>query len=68
MFSELVKAISEHPDFEELWEAGVGPEKTLYIAFTTGQRVQSETFDAVDGSLVVIDRNADGQVCGIEIT
>jgi uncharacterized protein DUF2283 len=67
-FSELVKVISEHPDFEEFWEAGVEPEKALYIVFEAGHRVESETFEAVDGSLVVLDRNADGQVCGIEIT
>lgn len=66
-FSELVQAISAHPDASR-WEAGVEPEVSPYIAFATGRKVQSETLEAADGSMIVIDRDADGQVCGIEIT
>ena len=66
-FSELIKAIAEYPDASG-WEAGVEPEVALYIAFATGRKVQSETFEAADGSVIVIDRDADGLVCGIEIT
>jgi hypothetical protein len=66
-FSELVKAISAHPSAPG-WEAGVEPEVALYISFATGRKVQSETLEAADGSLIVIDRDDDGQVCGIEIT
>lgn len=66
-FTDLVRAVSEHPDAPR-WEAGVKPSETLYIAFESGRDVQSETFEAADGSMIVIDRDADGQVCGIEIT
>lgn len=66
-FSELVEAIAAHPDAAR-WKAGVEPEVALYIAFATGRTVQSETFEAADGSVIVIDRDADGLVCGIEIT
>lgn len=48
-------------------EGGVEPEVALYISFAAGPKVQSEVLEAADGSLIVIDRNADGQVCGIEI-
>lgn len=66
-FSELAQAVSAHPDASK-WEAGVEPEVALYISFASGRKVESETFEAVDGSMIVIDRDADGQVCGIEIT
>jgi hypothetical protein len=66
-FYDLVKAISAHPDAAG-WEAGVKPEVALYISFATCGEVTSETFEAADGSSIVIDRDADGRVCGIEIT
>jgi uncharacterized protein DUF2283 len=66
-FTDLVKAVAEHPDAPR-WEAGVKPGEALYIAFASGRDVQSETFEAADGSMIVIDRDAGGQVCGIEIT
>jgi hypothetical protein len=65
--AELIDAVVGHPDSGK-WADGVKPEHALYIAFASGQSVQSETFDAADGSLIVLDVNADGQVCGIEIT
>lgn len=66
-FADLVRAVAEHPDAPR-WEADVEPGEALYIAFASGRKVESETFEAADGSLIVIDRDADGQVCGIEIT
>jgi hypothetical protein len=65
-FTELVKALSEHPDAAE-WQAGVVPGQALHISFVTGHEVRSETFEAADGSTIVLDVDADGQVCGIEI-
>jgi hypothetical protein len=68
--SELVRVLSEHPEFRERWLAGVPAEKALCIVLgggATDVEVESETFDAADGSLVVLDRDPEGRVYGIEI-
>lgn len=74
---ELVQALKEHPAYFERWHSGVGADQSLYISLSEDQAgeeipltefVESEDFDAADGSLVVLDRDSQGRVRGIEIT
>lgn len=67
---ELIQVLAEHPDYRERWLADVPAEQALYIALSeerAEQQLESETFDGVDGSFVVLDRDTDGRVWGIEI-
>lgn len=70
---DLIRALSEHPDYNQRWRAGVPAEQALYITLGDGTEkperpLDSEDFDAIDGSLVVLDRDSEGRVRGIEIT
>lgn len=68
--NDLVQVLAEHPEYRERWLADVPAEKALYIKLAEGRQerqLESETYDAVDVALVVLDRDSDGRVCGIEI-
>jgi uncharacterized protein YuzE len=69
-FRELVRIIREHPDYSKRWLADVDAKEALYISLceTAAPPLESETFDGADGSLVVLDRDSNGLVRGIEIT
>ena len=68
--SELVEMLKQHPRYLPAWELGVPAEQALYVTF--GERepgsVESSVLDVVDGRHLVIDRDKDGLVRGIEIT
>lgn len=69
--SELIDLVASHPDYRERWFADVPAGQALYISLgqPSGERqLESETFNAVDGSHVVVDIDGDGRVCGVEIT
>lgn len=68
--SELTELLASHPEYRQRWFSGVPAEQALYISLgkpSGAPQVESETFDAIDGSHVVIDIDTDGRVCGIEI-
>lgn len=69
--SDLIRVLAEHPSYAERWLADVPADQALYVILSdersTGQ-LQSETFEGVDGSIVVLDRDSEGRVYGIEIT
>jgi hypothetical protein len=69
--NELMQVLEQHPDYFERWSAGVSAKQTLHISLRPDERdvpqLQSEGYDGIDGSHVVVDRDADGLVWGIEI-
>lgn len=68
---ELVRVLMEHPDYYQRWHRDVSPGQALYISFGGAEPespLESETYDAVDGSVVVVDRDSAGVVWGLEIT
>ncbi len=68
---ELIDLLASHPDYQDRWFSGVPADQALYISLgkpSPERQLESETFDAVDGSHVVVDVDGDGRVCGIEIT
>jgi hypothetical protein len=67
-FAELVRALKQAADYDK-WEGGVPAEKALYIRLSENpqENLESESFDGIDGSHVVLDKDSDGKVCGIEI-
>ena len=66
---ELVSLIKEHPKYYSTWMLEVPPEQALYLRFTEDlvKGVDSEVLEIIDGSDLVIDRDSDGKVVGIEI-
>lgn len=68
--SELARLIMASPDYTQRWHDGLPATNSLYVAFTSGPSagLVSDTLEAVDGSLIVLDRDSDGRVCGIEIS
>jgi len=70
-FHELVRVLSEHPDYYRRWHKDVPARQSLDISFTdeTPDRpLVSKIFDAGDGSTVVLDCASEGRVWIIEIT
>jgi hypothetical protein len=70
IYFAAIEALTAHPNYRERWLAGVPAEQALYIALSEEKAtrpLESETYEGVDGSLVVLDRDADGRVRGIEI-
>ncbi len=67
--SELVDIIRQHPDYRERWEKGADAAQALYIRFADGDgsTVESQVFEAADGSELVIDVESSGKVRGVEI-
>jgi hypothetical protein len=67
--SELIEVLKRHPDYLTKWELEVPAEQALYVSF--GERepgsVDSTVMDMVDGRQLVIDRDKDGRVRGIEL-
>lgn len=67
--SELIEVVKQHPSYRATWELGVPAEQALYVSF--GERepgsVESSVLDVVDGHRLVIDRDKEGRVRGIEI-
>ncbi|HHK42402.1 MAG TPA: DUF2283 domain-containing protein [Planctomycetaceae bacterium] len=66
---ELVALIKKEPEYKERWELDVPAEQALYIRFAKGEQrgVKSEVLEAANGSEIVLDRDADGRIAGIEI-
>ncbi len=66
--TELIEILKQHPSYQAK-ELGVPAEQALYIAF--GERepgsVESTVMEIVDGHQLVIDRDKDGRVRGIEV-
>ena len=67
-YRELVAWLKQHPKYKE-FEKGVDAEIALYISFGKPRElpVESETFDLLDGSTLVVDHEKDGTVVGLEI-
>lgn len=67
-FAELVEIVKQHPSYQAR-KLGVPAEQALYVSF--GDRepasVESTVMDIVDGHQLVIDRDGEGRVRGIEI-
>ena len=65
---QLIDAIKLHPDYRE-WEDGVPADEALYVVFSSKSPggVESDVHDAVNGLHIVIDRDGDGRIYGIEI-
>lgn len=66
--AELVEMLKQHPSYP-MKELGVPAEQALYVSFGERQigNVESMVLDIVDGRQLVIDRDREGRVCGIEI-
>lgn len=66
---ELIRIIKSHPDYLQKWELGTPAEQALYIKFSEEKLMdlQSDDYETLDGSTLVIDKNQENQVFGIEI-
>jgi hypothetical protein len=66
--AELIKILKQHPSYQAM-ELGVPAEQALYIAFAEREpgSVESTVMDIVDGHQLIIDRDKDGRVRGIEV-
>lgn len=69
-YQELVEWIAKHPEYGSKLEQGVSANQVLYIRFGRPKRtpVESDTFTTADGLQLVVDREKDGTVVGVEIT
>jgi hypothetical protein len=69
--NELIEVLEQHPDYFERWWADVSAKQALRVSLRPDERdvpqLQSEAYDGIDGSHVVVDRDADGLVWAIEI-
>jgi hypothetical protein len=67
-YSDLLVLLKQCPNYKDLC-MGVDAETSLYIRFATPKQipVESETMTLADGSQLVIDREKDGTVVGLEI-
>ena len=65
---QLIEAIKLHPDYPE-WEDGVSADEALYVVFSSKflAGVESDVHDAVNGLTIVIDKDGEGRIYGIEI-
>lgn len=68
-YQDLLAWLKQHPDYKNQ-RMGVDAETSLYIRFSTPKQtpVESDTMPLADGSQLVIDREKDGTVVGLEIT
>jgi hypothetical protein len=70
-FAELVEVIKSHPDYPR-WKLGVSADTALYISFDgqppTGETLRSDDFEAANGRIVVLNRDGEGRIRGLEIT
>jgi uncharacterized protein YuzE len=68
-YSDLLAWLKQNPEYNRQ-RMGVDAASSLYIRFATSKEVpvDSETMIAGDGSQLVIDREKDGTVVGLEIT
>lgn len=68
---EIIRIIKEHPDYSSKWEKGADAQQALYISFKGNPdsqlKVESESLDGNNGSIIVVDKSDDGTVCGIEV-
>lgn len=66
---DLIKIIKDHPNYVEKWEKDVPAEKALYIKFHDEkvEDMHSKVFLLKNGNELVLDVDAKGIVCGIEI-
>lgn len=69
-YDELIEWIAKHPEYRSKLEKGVSAKQALYIRFGKAKQtpVESDTFTTADGSQLVLDRENDGTVVGLEIT
>ncbi len=70
-YARLVEIIKSHPDYSE-WEKDVSADIALYIKFGTeepgGVRLHSDDCETVTGLDLILMRDGDGKVHGVEIT
>lgn len=68
-FEELVALIKKEPGYKDRWELDVPAEQALYIRFAKGdlRGVESDVLEAANGAEIVLDRDSDGRIVGIEI-
>ncbi len=69
-FSELCDWIKKHPDYAKRIEMDVPPEQAIYIEFDTNKKrenLDSDTFETTEGIELVLDKDNEGLVCGLEI-
>lgn len=66
---ELLALIKADPAYRDKWELDVPADQALYIRFAQGaeRKVQSDVFEVANGSELVLDRDSDGKIVGIEI-
>lgn len=67
--TELIDVLKHHPNYRSKWELQVPADQALYVSFGTREpgSVESSVLEVVDGHQLVIDRDKDGRVRGIEI-
>ena len=68
-FDELVAVLMSRPEYLQKWELGAPANQALYIQFTKGEvkgGVTSEVVELVSGLELVLDRDSNGKVVGIE--
>jgi len=69
--SGLIEAVKADEKYSSVWEAGVAANEALHISLgppAPGAQVDSESYDGVDGTVVVIDFDSEGRVFGVEFT
>jgi hypothetical protein len=68
---DLVRVLSEHPEYYERWHKDVPARQALEITFTEEmpeRPLVAETFDAADGSTIALARDSEGRVWGVEVS
>ena len=67
--TELIEAVTADPRYATEWHMDVPARQALYIKLSVDRtvKVESDVFTGADGSVIVLDRDEDGIVHGIEI-
>ena len=67
-FKELKEIIKSHPDYEKKWKQDVDIEQAFYISFTDNKPapLDSDNSDLSSGHTLVLDKDKNGTVWGIE--
>ena len=68
-FEELKNIIKTHPDYEKKWKKDVDIEQAFYISFSDKKptTLDSDVIDLSCGNSIVLDKDKEGVVWGLEI-
>ncbi|MCF8057856.1 MAG: hypothetical protein K9K67_01060 [Bacteriovoracaceae bacterium] len=68
-FEELKNIIKIHPDYERKWKKDTDIEQALYISFSDKKPtpIDSDVIDLSCGNLLVLDKDKEGVIWGLEV-